>query len=138
MNKIAAFFLAAISLTAPLFAFADFNSSVQVGKQQAASLSQQQLDSINARTFSDAFVTAKIIGFDRSEIDQLKADVRDLKEQNARLQAQLNSRPTATVSAAPSSALIDRVTALETKMTSLQGTLGTIVTMLSSLLLKLQ
>src|SRR5688572_18204420 len=38
---------------------ASFSQSIEIGRSQASSLSQQQLDSLNARVFTDAFVAAK-------------------------------------------------------------------------------
>ena len=121
----------------PAAAFADFTASAQTGRAQAASLSQQQLYSLNGRVFSDAFITAKIIGYDPAEIDQLKADVAELKQENAQLRAQITNQPTAP-GTAPSSDLDARVAALELSFAKLQGTLGLVVNMLTALLAKLQ
>jgi len=129
--------LAATLLLAPGFASASFSDSSAQARSQVNSLSQQQLDSLNTRVFTDAFIAAKIVGFDRSEIDQLKADVRALKDENAQLKAQLSSRPVS-VGYAPADTQGDRIAALEAKFDALQGTLGQVVTMLTFLLTKLQ
>jgi hypothetical protein len=57
-------FLAVVVLSAPTLAFASFNESVAVGQAQVNSLGSSQLDALNPRVFSDAFLTAKIIGYD--------------------------------------------------------------------------
>jgi hypothetical protein len=101
MSKGIAALLFAALLLAPLSA----------SRSQAASLSQQHLDRLNRRVFTDAWVTAKIIGHDRSEIEQLKADVRVLKDENAQLRVQLIQPRT--VSATASSGLESRIAALE-------------------------
>lgn len=129
--------LAATLLFTPAFAQASFSTAADSARSQVNSLSQQQLDSLNSRVFTDAFIAAKIVGFDRSEIEQLKADMRALKEENAQLRAQLASRPAA-VGYAPADNQTDRITALEAKFDTLQGTLGQVVTMLTFLLSKLQ
>jgi hypothetical protein len=100
-------------------------------------MSQQQLDALNYRDFTDAFIAAKIVGFDRAEIDQLKADMRALKEENAQLRIQFSSRPAASVAAPAISGLEGRVAALEASFASLQSTLGTVVSMLTLVLGKL-
>jgi hypothetical protein len=136
MNRPLASLVLVVLLLAPAAAFADFNASVETGRAQAASLSQQQLDSLNSRVFSDAFITAKVIGYDPSDIAQLKADVAELKQENEQLRAQISNQPAAT-GAAPSS--VDaRVTALEISFAKLQGTLGLVVNMLTALLAKMQ
>lgn len=60
-----------------------FAQSVETGRQRANALTQQPLDSTNAKVFADAFLTAKIIGYDRAEIDQLKADMQEFRRENA-------------------------------------------------------
>ncbi len=134
-RTLAAGILAAL-LLAPASAFADFSASVDTGRTQAAGLSQQQLDSLNSRVFSDAFITAKIIGYDPSDLAQLKADVAALKQENAQLRAQISNQPAA--AGAVSSSLDARVAALETSFAKLQGTLGLVVNMLTALLAKLK
>lgn len=138
MNHIISGLLAASLLLAPAFAHASFNDAAANARQQVNSLSQQQLDSLNARLFTDAFIAAKIVGFDRSEIDQLKADMRALKEENAQLRAQLSSRPAAPVGFAPSDNQNSRIAALEAKFEALQSTLAQVVTMLTLVLGRLQ
>lgn len=122
---------------APGLASASFNDASTQARSQVNSLSQQQLDSLNARVFTDAYIAAKIVGFDRTEIDQLKADMRVLKEENAQLRTQLGSRPAA-VGFAPTDNQGDRVAALEAKFDALQSTLGSVVGMLTLILGKLQ
>lgn len=120
-------------LSVPTLAFASFDESAAQGRTQVAALTEQQLDGLNTRIFSDAFITAKIVGFDRSEIDQLKADVQMLKQENAQLRASQGSQPVT-----QSSSLEGRVTALEINFTKLQSILGQVVVMLTALLTKLQ
>jgi hypothetical protein len=136
MKRIISALLAASLLFAPVVASASFSQSVDIGRSQASALSQQQLDSLNSRVFTDAFIAAKIIGFDRTEIDQLTADVRTLKQENAQLKAQLSNRTVSVGS--PATDLSGRVSALEDQFNSLQGTLGSIITMLTLVLSKLQ
>jgi hypothetical protein len=125
---------AIISLAAPSFASAAFADASAVAKAQVASLSQQQLDSLNTKVFSDAHLAAKIIGFERSEIDQIKSELQALRNENAQLRAQLSGQA---IGAASPSSIEARVSALESSFTSLQGTLMTVVQMLTSLLAKL-
>lgn len=129
--------LAAALLFAPGLASASFNDASTQARRQVNGLSQQQLDSLNARDFTDAYIAAKIVGFDRTEIDQLKADMRALKEENAQLRAQLGSR-SAAVAFAPTDNQSDRIAALEGKFDALQSTLGSVVGMLTLILGKLQ
>ena len=112
MKKNAARLFAAIgfSLLLPSFVFADFDSAAAKARSQVAALSQQQLDGLNARVFTDAFIAAKIVGYDPSEIAQLRTEVSQLRAENAEFRSQ---------------------------MTSLQGLLGNVVRMLTLLLSKL-
>jgi hypothetical protein len=112
MKKSISRLVAAISLFAlvPTFAFADFNSAATQAKTQVAALSQQQLDGLNPRVFTDAYIAAKIVGYDPTELAQLRTDVNQLRAENAELRSQLSS---------------------------LQGTLGNVVRMLTLLLAKL-
>ena len=128
--------LLAALLLAPSLASAAFYDSASQAQSQVNALSQQQLDSLNGKVFTDAWITAKVIGYDRSDIDQLKADVQQLKAENAQLRAQLGSRP-ATVPA-PVSSDDARITALEVRFASLQDTLGTVVKLLTMVLAKMQ
>jgi hypothetical protein len=125
----------AILLLSPTFAFASFTDAAQRGQAQANSLTSEQLDNLNTRVVNDAFLTAKIIGYDPSEMQQLKADVASLKQENAQLRAQLQSVP-ATASAVPAS-LDARVTRLETAIGGLNSTLMLVVKMLTAVLAKL-
>lgn len=138
MKNIMTVLLAALLLLVPQFAFAAFYDSASQAQQQVDSLTQQQLDSLNNRVFSDAFIIAKIIGFDRSEIDQLKADVRTLKEENARLRAQLALPVSLPVGAPSLSANDSRIADLEAKFESLHETLANVVALLTVVLRKLQ
>lgn len=122
---------AILSLIAPSFASATFVDASAAAKAQVSGLSHQQLDSLNTKVFTDAHLAGKIIGFDRSEIDQLKADIRSLQMENAQLRGQ------SIQTAAPASSLEARVAALENSFSSLQTTLMTVVQMLTSLLAKL-
>jgi hypothetical protein len=65
-----------LGLLAPTASYAAFNDSTDRARVEVSQLSQQQLDSLNTRVFTDAFLTAKIIGYEPSEIDQLKADIQ--------------------------------------------------------------
>ena len=96
-------------LLAPAAAFASFDQAKQGGQTQVQALTPQQLDSLNTRVFSDAFLAAKIVGFDRAEIDQLTADMQALKQENAQLRAALSSRPVAQVATSPAPGLEGRV-----------------------------
>ena len=125
----------AVLLLSPTFAFASFSDAAQRGQAQAASLTSDQLDNLNTRVVNDAFLTAKIIGYDPTEIQQLKADVAALKQENAQLRAQLQSAP-ATASSVPAS-LDARVTKLETAVDGLNSTLMLVVKMLTQVLAKL-
>lgn len=127
--------LIALALLAPTFALAAFVDASAAAKAQVASLSQQQLDSFNTKVFTDAHLAGKIIGFDRSEIDQIKAQLHALQLENAQLRAQINGQPVAAVTAPTS--LEARVATLEKSLGGLQSTLMTVVQMLTSLLTKL-
>ena len=130
--------LVALLLAIPHPASAAFIDSQQAGKTQVQTLSTQQLDSLNSRVFSDAFLAAKIVGFDRSEIDQLKADVAALKAENAYLKSQRATQPTTIMQTTVAPGLEGRVARLEAALTGLQNTLQLVVGMLTSLLTKLQ
>jgi hypothetical protein len=127
----------AIFLSTPALALASFNDSVQRGQGQVASLTQEQLDSLNTKVFADAYLTAKIIGYDPAEIKQLKADVQLLRQENALLRAQLQASPAAGTAVVSSVSLETRVTKLETSFASLNDTLLLVVNMLRTLLAKL-
>jgi hypothetical protein len=127
---------AILTLAAPSFAAAAFMDASAAAKAQVSTLSQQQLDSLNTKVFTDAHLAGKIIGFDRNEIDQIKAELQALRMENAQLRAQSAGQPVG--SAAPASSLEARVSALESSFTGLQSTLVTVVQMLTSLLSKLQ
>ena len=124
----------AVLLLSPTLAFASFTDTAQRAQSQANSLTAEQLDNLNTRVINDAFVTAKIIGYDPSEIQQLRADVSQLRQENAQLRALVQAAP---VTASAPSTLEARVSALEISFTSLQGTLKLVVTMLTALLAKL-
>ena len=121
-----------LALAAPSLASAAFVDASAAAKAQVFSLSQQQLESLNTKGFTDAHLAGKIIGFDRNEIDQLKADIQSLRNENAQLRTQGQSNGTT-----PSSTLEGRVAALEMSFSSLQATLGAVVTMLKALLIRL-
>lgn len=53
-------------LLIPFPATAAFIDSQHAGKAQVQTLTSQQLDSLNTRVFSDAFLAAKIVGYDRA------------------------------------------------------------------------
>jgi hypothetical protein len=97
-------------LLTPTAAFASFYDSAAQGRSQVDQLTQQQLDGLNGKVFSDAFITAKIIGCNPTEIDQLKSGVQQLRQEN---------------------------TQLRSKLDGLQGALGLVVNMQAMLLVKL-
>src|SRR5882762_2214072 len=97
--------LAAVVLSAPTLAFASFSESVSVGQAQVNGLSGPQIDALNSRVFSDAFLTAKIIGYDPATIQELKNDIRQLQDDNAQLRAQLNARSSSPVATTPNTNL---------------------------------
>src|SRR4051794_18098518 len=111
MNSRTVTMVVVASLLAPCFASADFNSSSAQARTQVGSLSTQQLDGLNQKVFTDAFTAARIVGYDRSEIDQLKSDVQELKQENAQLRAQLTLIPAGNDA---------RISSLETRFASLQ------------------
>jgi len=115
---------AALCLIAPSFAAAAFVDASAAAKAQVSALSQQQLDSLNTKVFSDAHLTAKTIGFDRSDIDQIKAELQALRSENAQFRAQATGQ---SVGASPASSLEARVSVLEGSFSALQGTLMTVV-----------
>jgi hypothetical protein len=134
-----ALLVATAILLAPSLAFASFASSADTARQQVSQLTQQQLDNLNERTFSDAFLTAKIIGYDRSDIDQLKADVAALKQENAQLRAQLSTGTTVSATTdADTASLEARVTKLEGMFKGLQDSLVLLLNMISGVLTKLE
>jgi len=90
----------------------------------------QSLDNVNQRVINEARLTAQIIGFDRNEIERLKADVRQLQTENAQLRSVNSASPV-------SSSLESRVAALEFAMAGLHSTLQALVHMLTTLLVKL-
>jgi outer membrane murein-binding lipoprotein Lpp len=63
--------------------------------------------------FTDAWITAKIIDYDRSEIDQLKADVQELKAENTQLRNQVASRPATTAAMDEACSRLDEYMRLE-------------------------
>jgi hypothetical protein len=99
--------ISAVLVASPALAFADFNDTAQRAQAQANSLTTEQLDNLNTRVVNDAYVTARIVGFDPAELAQLKADVAALKQENARLRSQGSVAP------AGDATLETRVTALE-------------------------
>ncbi len=107
--------IAAVALVAPLLApattFASLDDASAYGRAKADNLSREELANLNTKVFSEAWLTARIIGYDRSELDQLKAEVRQLREENTQLRARVEG---------------------------LNGTLGLVVNMLTALLAKLQ
>ncbi|MEK7994729.1 MAG: hypothetical protein AAB403_13070 [Planctomycetota bacterium] len=135
MNKrYVAGLISAVLLASPAVALADFNGTAQRAQAQAASLTTEQLDNLNTRVVNDAYVTARIIGYDPSEIRQLRADVAALKQENAQLRAQVRSAPSASAAAPDIEA---RVSRLEASMESLNNTLMLVVKMLTTLLAKM-
>jgi len=92
-TRFVAWLTSAILLLLPTLAFASFTATAQRAQAQANSLTAEQLDNLNTRVVNDAFVTAKIIGYDPSEIRQLRADVAQLRRENAQLRAQVQSAP---------------------------------------------
>lgn len=88
--------------------------------------------------FSDAFLTAKIIGYDPTQIKALRSEVQELKQANAQLRAMIQTAPI-TVTAQPVPFTLEaRVAKLETSFAGLQNTLTLVVQMLTTLLTKLQ
>ena len=85
--------IAAVALVAPLLApattFASLDDASAYGRAKADNLSQEELANLNTKVFSEAWLTARIIGYDKTEIDQMKAEVRQLKEENTRLRASI-------------------------------------------------
>ena len=141
MNRVIAGLAVAV-LFAPLVASASFADSAALAKQRTDQLTQQQLDATNAKLFSDAFLTAKIIGYDRAEIDQLKADVQALKDENAELRAMSvgssGNIGTAEFTDADLPSLDARVTKLEGMFAGLQNSLVLLINMVSEVLNKLK
>lgn len=121
-----------VLLLSTSFAFADTSyEKSALAKQQVAAQSEESLSTLSMKVFVDAHTTARIIGYDRAEIDQLKRDVQELRNENAQLRGQAGS-----TSASPD--IEARVAALEASFASLQSTLGTIVNMLTLLLSRMQ
>ncbi|MEK7994678.1 MAG: hypothetical protein AAB403_12810 [Planctomycetota bacterium] len=104
--------ISAVLLAAPALAAADFNDTAQRARAQANSLTAEQLDNLNTRVVNDAYVTARIIGYDPAEIKALQAEVAQLRLENA----QLRAAPGATQTDA---SLEGRVAALEVALTGL-------------------
>jgi hypothetical protein len=102
--------ISAALLASPVVALADFTDVAQRAQAQANSLSREQLDNLNTRVVNDAFVTARIIGYDPAEIKALRAEVAQLRQENADLRAAFNG---------------------------IEGTLKLVVSMLTALLAKL-
>jgi ABC-type phosphate transport system auxiliary subunit len=132
MKYIAPAVLAAL-LFAPVFASASFEARAEYSRANVNSLSTQEIANLNTKVFSDAFLAARIVGFDRAEIDAIKAELQALRTENAQLRSQLSVGSPAPVTQ-PSSNLDARVTSLERSMNGLQSTLGQVVTMLTLLL----
>jgi cell division protein FtsB len=120
------------ALFVPLFAFASFADSAESARVSTANLSQQQLDGINKKVFSDAFLVAKIIGYDKAEFDQLKAEVQSLRAENAQLRSQGAGSSIAT-SEYPSS-LEGRVARLESAMLTVQKSLAALLNIFTEVL----
>lgn len=138
MNRVIAGLAVAV-LFNPLIASASFADSAALAKQRTDALTPQQLDGINIKVFSDAFLTAKIIGYDRDEIDQLKADVQELKDENAQLRAMVaGNTGSAAATDADIPSLDARVTKLEGMFAGLQDSLVLVVNMLTEVLNKLR
>ena len=111
MNRTIGTLLSAAILLAPATTFASLDDASAYGRAKADNLSREELANLNTKVFSEAWLTARIIGYDRSELDQLKAEVRQLREENTQLRARVEG---------------------------LNGTLGLVVNMLTALLAKLQ
>jgi hypothetical protein len=79
-----------VALLTPSLTFADFNTNAAQARVQVSQLTQQQLDGLNGKNFSDAFLTAKIIGYSPSDIDQSKADVQQLRQETAELRSKVD------------------------------------------------
>jgi hypothetical protein len=75
--------ISAVLVASPALAFPHFNDTAQRAQAQANSLATEQLDNPNTRVVNDAYVTARIIGFDSAELAQLNADVAALEQENA-------------------------------------------------------
>jgi hypothetical protein len=75
--------LAAVILAVPTIAFADFADKIDRGRAQASGMTTQQLDALNTKVFSDAFIAAKIIGYDPAAIEQLRSEVRQQEQKSA-------------------------------------------------------
>ena len=102
--------ISAALLASPALAFADFRDTAQRARAQASSLTTEQLDNLNTRVVNDAYVTARIIGYDPAEIRQLRTEVAQLRQENAELR---------------------------TSFSGIEGTLRLVVTMLTALLAKI-
>lgn len=134
--------ISVILLLSPALAFADFSDQAARAQAQAAALTSDQLNNIDSKAFRDAYLTAKIIGYDPAEIKQLKADVAQLKQENAQLRALVQAAPaqTAPVASAPVAdmSLDSRVTKLEGQFDGLNNTLSLVVQMLTQILAKMR
>jgi len=138
MKKTISWVLAAVVLSAPTLAFASFGEDVSVGQAHVNNFTSQQLDNLSPSTFYDAFITAKIIGYDPATIQELKNDIKQLKDDNAQLHAQLDARTSSPAAAAPTNTNLEaRVSTLETKFSGLDDTLHVIISLLTTLLAKM-
>jgi hypothetical protein len=117
----------------PSAAAADtFQQKSEQARLDVASRSIPSLESLNNSAFIDAHIAAKIIGYDRSEIEQMKREIAQLRAENVQLRGQAPATTHFTGN------LEARVAALEIAMDGMQGTLGKVITMLTLFLTKMQ
>lgn len=126
-------------LCLPAISLAAFADSVEIGRNKTAELTQQQLDSLNGKVFSDAFLTAKIIGYNPSEIAVMRAENAALRQEIAQLRALVAGNVgSAAFTDADVPSLEARVAKLENMFAGLQESLVLLLNMVSEVLVKLR
>jgi archaellum component FlaC len=133
MNRAITGLIAVVLVLLPVSALAASSEDIEAARDRASSA---DLGSVNRSIISEAFLTAKIIGFDPEEVDRLKDDIRDLKQENEELRDMLaGGRAGASLNDdGTSSSLEDRISKLERMFAGLQDSLVLLLNMVSTVL----
>jgi hypothetical protein len=134
MKRIVFSLIAAVLLLAPAAASASLKDTLESARERAYSTSDAELETLNRSVFSEAFMTARLIGFDPKEMEQLREDVRDLKKENAELRGMLSEGRAGASVGDDNSSLDERVSKLESMFAGLQDSLVALLNMVSAVL----
>jgi hypothetical protein len=125
----------AVIFLAPHVASASLTDSLDAARKSVDNASTADLENLNRSVYSEAFLTARLIGFDPEEMEQLRDDVRELKKENAQLRAAMSGSRGAAVSVdADTASLEARVSKLESMFAGLQDSLVSLINMVSAVL----